>query len=98
MDLVVFVSDNQSWVNNQAYYAGTTKMQEWEKIKARNPRARMVCIDIQPYTTVQAEPREDVLHVGGFSDAVFTLLNQYARGELGSEHWVGVINAVPLPN
>ena len=98
VDLVVFVSDNQSWVNNQAYYAGTTKMQEWEKIKARNPRARMVCIDIQPYTTVQAEPREDVLHVGGFSDAVFTLLNQYARGELGSEHWVGVINAVPLPN
>ena len=98
VDLVVFVSDNQSWVNNQAYYAGTSKMQEWGKIKARNPRARMVCIDIQPYTSVQAEPREDVLHVGDFSDAVFTLLNQYARGELGSEHWVGVINAVPLPN
>ena len=98
VDLVVFVSDNQSWVNNQGYHSGTTKMQQWTKIKAKNPRARMVCIDIQPYTSVQAEAREDVLHIGGFSDAVFTVLSQYARGELGSEHWVEVINAIPLPN
>ena len=32
---------------------------------------KLVCIDVQPYTTTQAPERSDVLNVGGFSDAVF---------------------------
>lgn len=97
VDLVVFVSDNESWLNNQNYHGGTSKMQQWDKITAHNPRARMVCIDIQPYTTVQAQPRADVLHVGGFGDAVFTLLKHFAQGELGAEQWVGAIKQQALP-
>jgi 60 kDa SS-A/Ro ribonucleoprotein len=40
--------------------------------------------------------RTDVLNVGGFSDAVFDVISLFAKGELGRDHWVGTINAVPL--
>jgi len=65
-------------------------------LKARNPRARLVCIDLQAYGTTQAQEREDVLNVGGFSDQAFELLGLFARGELTPEHWVGAIDAVRL--
>jgi hypothetical protein len=35
---------------------------------------KLVCIDLQPYATVQAPDREDILNVGGFSDAVFEVV------------------------
>ena len=43
-----------------------------QRLQARNPRARLVCIDLQPYATTQAAERDDILNVGGFSDQVFT--------------------------
>ncbi|KQX24434.1 vWA domain-containing protein [Variovorax sp. Root434] len=89
-DLVVLVSDNESWAD-PARGRGTATMQEWAAFKKRNPKARMVCIDIQPYATTQAQERDDVLNIGGFSDEVFKLLAVYAAGGLGADHWVGVI-------
>ena len=62
-------------------------MIEWEKIKRRNPHAKLVCIDIAPYGTTQAQTREDILNVGGFSDSVFDVIARFARGESGSEYW-----------
>jgi hypothetical protein len=47
---------------------GTATLQEWNAFKVRNPQARLVCIDIQPYATTQALERSDILNVGGFSD------------------------------
>ena len=70
-DLVVFVSDNQSWVAARVGGQGTAMLKEWEAIKRRNPKAKLVCIDIAPYGTTQAQTRADVLNVGGFSDSVF---------------------------
>lgn len=35
------------------------------------PGAKLICIDLQPYTTTQAPDRSDILNVGGFSDVVF---------------------------
>ena len=58
--------------------------------------AKLVCIDIQPYGTSQAAEREDVLNIGGFSDAVFTMLAQFAKGNAGADHWVGEIEKVSL--
>jgi 60 kDa SS-A/Ro ribonucleoprotein len=78
-DLVIFVSDNESWVDARAG-RGTATMQEWEAFKQRNPGARLVCIDLQPYGTTQAAEREDVLNVGGFSDHVFELVATFAKG------------------
>ena len=56
----------------------------------------MVCIDIQPYGTVQARERDDILNVGGFSDQVFGVISEFARDELNAAHWVGVIESVAL--
>jgi 60 kDa SS-A/Ro ribonucleoprotein len=89
-ELVVLVSDNESWAD-RARGRGTATMQEWAAFKARNPKARLVCIDIQPDATTQAQERDDVLNIGGFSDEVFKLLAVYAAGGLGADHWVGVI-------
>jgi 60 kDa SS-A/Ro ribonucleoprotein len=94
-DLVIYVSDNESWADPQ-HGRGTDTMHQWEIFRYRNPQARLVCIDIQPYSTVQAQTREDVLNVGGFSDAVFEVLARFAAGQLGGEHWVREIEAVEV--
>jgi len=94
-DLVVLVSDNESWAD-RARGRGTATMQEWEAFKQRNPEARLVCIDIQPYATTQAQEQADVLNIGGFSDEVFKLLAVYAAGGLGVDHWVGVIEEMSI--
>lgn len=95
VDLVVIVSDNQSWVD-AARSKDTGVMRHWAKLKARNPDAKLVCIDLQPYGTTQAVERADVLNVGGFSDAVFQVVADFAKGELGADHWVGRIEATEL--
>ena len=94
-NLVIYVSDNESWVDARGG-RGTETMREWAKFKQRNPRARMVCIDVQPYGTVQAAESDDVLNVGGFSDQVFELLADFAAARMGPDHWVGVIEQVAL--
>lgn len=94
-DLVIFVSDNESWADPQ-HGRGTAMMQEWNAFRQRNPNARLVCIDIQPYATTQAAEREDVLNVGGFSDAVFTLVANFAAGKLVAGHWIEVIENIKL--
>lgn len=93
-DLIVIVSDNESWVDVRR--RATATMEEWEVFRRRNPNARLVCIDIQPYGTVQATERDDILNVGGFSDAVFEMIAQFAEGRLGSDHWIGAIEAMDL--
>jgi len=96
-ELVIFVSDNESWVD-VTRNRGTATMQEWTAFKERNPSAKLVCIDLQPYATVQAidTGRNDVLNIGGFSDSVFDVIAQFAKGELQTDHWVGVIERVSL--
>jgi 60 kDa SS-A/Ro ribonucleoprotein len=95
VDVVILVSDNESWVD--ATRRGATQtMREWEVLKQRCPQARLVCIDIQPYATTQAAERRDIMNVGGFSDAVFTMMALFAEGKTGAEHWVGEIEKISL--
>lgn len=94
-DLVIFVSDNESWVD-AGRGRGTATMAEWQAFRQRNPQARLVCIDLQPSGTTQAQERADVLNIGGFSDQVFEVIAEFAAGRLHADHWVGVIEAVPL--
>ena len=65
----------------------TPMMQEWSRLKKRNPRAKLVCIDIAPYGTTQADNQTDILNVGGFSDAVFDVIAQFVKGQNGAEYW-----------
>jgi 60 kDa SS-A/Ro ribonucleoprotein len=95
VDIVVFVSDNQSWMD-RAGDDRTGVMAEWTNLKQRNRDAKLVCIDIQPYGTSQAAEREDILNIGGFSDAVFETIANFAAGQLGAAHWVGEIEKVTL--
>ena len=96
-DLIIYVSDNQSWVDTVVNPGSpTATMVAWHEFKARNPQARMVCVDIQPYTTAQAKPGPDVLHVAGFSDAVFDLIAAVAAGQAGADHWLREIEAISL--
>jgi 60 kDa SS-A/Ro ribonucleoprotein len=95
VDLVILVSDNESWVD--ARRGGATQtMIEWEALKQRCPNARLVCIDIQPNATTQAVERADILNVGGFSDAVFTMLAKFSQGSGGADHWMNEIEKISL--
>ena len=42
-----------------------------------------MCIDIQPYGTAQAPERDDILNVGGFSDAVFKVVSAFLSDDAG---------------
>jgi 60 kDa SS-A/Ro ribonucleoprotein len=111
-DLVIFVSDNMSWADfakvgeahakkGLASFLGigsraTVMAEEWDLFRSRNPNAKLVLIDVQPYGSTQMHERADVLNVGGFSDAVFDVISLFAKGELGADHWVGAINGVAL--
>ncbi len=101
---VVLVSDNESWVYaGRAFASGqqgaTGVMTEWQKFVANqqrlgNDRPKLVCIDLQPYTTTQAPEREDILNVGGFSDAVFSVVASFLSGDAG--RFVAEVEAVEL--
>lgn len=88
VDTVVIVSDNESWVDPSRHGA-TATMAAWNKLKARNPGAKLVCIDIQPYGTTQAKDRADIMNVGGFTDAVFDAVARFAQGE--TRDWVEIV-------
>ena len=101
----VLVSDNESWVDTalgHARYGSTGVMTEWTefvrnqaRLRGRTlPDPRLVCIDIQPYGTVQAPERGDILNIGGFSDAVFSVVAAFLRGDAG--HFVAEVEAVEL--
>ena len=97
VDLVVFVSDNESWLDDRARtHHGTATMQNWRKLKQDNPDAKLVCIDIQPNVTTQAWGGPDVLNIGGFSDQVFAVIGTMLASNGDPDHWVRTIDATEL--
>jgi 60 kDa SS-A/Ro ribonucleoprotein len=99
-DVLIYISDNESWIDSPYYGrfggSGTETMKQWNEFKSRNRDAKLVCIDIQPYAHTQAQERADILNVGGFSDQVFSLVSEFANGDLDGGHWVGVIEKVEV--
>ena len=97
VDLVVIVSDNESWADDSQQWGATTSlMKEWNILKRRCPEAKLVCLDIQPYTKAQARNRQDILNIGGFSDQVFSLIGSFAERGMGTDFWVEEIEKTPL--
>jgi len=90
-DLVIYISDNQSWIDAKALGQATQTMRQWNTLKKRIPKARMICIDLVPNANSQTMERTDILNIGGFSDAVFEVARLFASGDLHPEHWVAVI-------
>jgi 60 kDa SS-A/Ro ribonucleoprotein len=102
-DLLICVSDNQSWcesLNTDRYgkrLKGESQFQaEWKRWKQRNPKAKLVCIDVAPYATTQVQEMKDVLNLGGFSDNVFKLVKQFVDGNMDADHVVGEIVKIDL--
>jgi 60 kDa SS-A/Ro ribonucleoprotein len=99
-DLVIYVSDNESWVDSPYHGrfggSGTETMKQWNEFKSRNKDAKLVCIDLQPYAHTQAKERAHILNIGGFSDQVFSLVSEFANGSLEGEHWVRIIEKIDI--
>ncbi len=99
-DLVVYVSDNESWVDSPSYGwcggSATETMNQWLAFKRRSPKAKMICIDIQPNETTQAKERDDIINVAGFSDQVFKLIAAAGRGETQGDYFVKQIESQAL--
>lgn len=91
-DLLIMVSDNQSWMDTSSYYM----QREWETFKSRNRNAKLVCIDLQADATTQAKSSKDTLNIGGFSDQVFDVIKGFVEGNGSATYWTDKINAVAL--
>lgn len=95
-DNIIYVSDNESWLG-RGYGGQTATQAQWNTFKQRNKKARMVCIDLIPNSTVQVAPQRDVLNVGGFSDNVFSVVSDFLGGkESGEKALTERVKAVKL--
>jgi 60 kDa SS-A/Ro ribonucleoprotein len=97
----VLVSDTESWVG-EGRHGSTAVMIEWQRFVKNQARLhgadwagpKLVCIDVQAYTTTQAPDRADILNVGGFSDAVFSVVASFLADD--ANRFVSEVEAVEL--
>jgi 60 kDa SS-A/Ro ribonucleoprotein len=94
-DLLIYVSDYESWLDAGRSSRTETEAQ-WNAFSKRNPDAKLACIDITPNATTQVRSRPNVLNVGGFSDAVFDALGAFAAGDLAGDGLVARVKRVVL--
>jgi 60 kDa SS-A/Ro ribonucleoprotein len=97
---LVLVSDNESWVGNGRGGA-TGVMSAWEdfvarerKLNGKGANPKLICIDLQAYQTVQAYERNDIMNIGGFSDAVFNVISAFLND--GFQRFVAEVEAMTL--
>lgn len=94
---VIYISDNCSWAEYYGrYYSGQASPLStlWEQVARKAGTAKMVLIDVQPFATTQHQTTNNVLNVGGFSDAVYDVVTRFLNN--GNENWTTVINSIPL--
>lgn len=105
-DLIVYASDNESWFDSGGQFRlsgpGRAAMAPplapaWSEFKARNPNAKMVCIDLAPDQTRQADRRVDTLNIGGFSDTVFDVINDFVNGKINRD-LVATVSSISIPS
>jgi len=96
----VLVSDMESWIG-AGRHGSTATMTAWQdfvknqvRLQGGDASPKLVCIDLQPYTTTQAPDRSDILNVGGFSDAVFSVVASFLSNDAG--RFVAEVEAVVL--
>ena len=93
-DLVFFVSDNMSWADFHGSYR-TSMAENWLKLKRANPKCKLVLLDVTPNHQSQMFEDKDVLHVAGFSDSVFTVVEAFLSDK---QNFVKFIESVSLDN
>ena len=66
----------------------------WKAMRRKNRKAKMVLIDVTPTTDSQNYTQDNVLNVGGFSDAVFGAVDGFINNDVsGVGYWESVIAA-----
>ena len=91
----------ESWIGT-GRHGSTATMTAWQDFVKNQVRLqgssdagpKLVCIDLQPYTTTQAPDRSDILNVGGFSDAVFSVVASFLSDD--ANRFVAEVEAVEL--
>jgi len=97
VDAVVYVSDNESWIDTNRDKVGSTgMMREWVELKKRCPKARLVLIDLMVGDNSQVTQHTDILQVGGWSDMVFTVVERFLSQGNEPDFWVKEIEKVSL--
>lgn len=82
-DLLIYFSDNESWLDPQM--SGKTAFRhEWIRFKKRNPNAKLVCVDLAPGNTTPAGSDPDILNLGGFSEELFEVIQDFVHGTSGT--------------
>ncbi|MDP1563380.1 MAG: TROVE domain-containing protein [Pirellulaceae bacterium] len=97
---MVLVSDNESWVGT-GRNGSTGVMTAWEafvanqrKLAGKEANPKLINIDLQPYQTVQACERADIMNIGGFSDAVFNVISAFLGDN--NQRFVAEVEAIKL--
>jgi 60 kDa SS-A/Ro ribonucleoprotein len=97
---IVLVSDNESWVGT-GRHGSTGVMTAWEafvanqrKLVGKEASPKLVNIDLQPYQTVQACERADIMNIGGFSDSVFNVISAFLADN--NQRFVAEVDAIEL--
>ena len=85
-NLVVYLSDNESWAD-PSNVRTTAVIDQWNRFKKRNLKAKLVCVDMAPNVTTQAPNSDDIMNIGGFSDSVWEMVARFAEGKSG-DVWV----------
>ncbi len=104
---IVLVSDNESWVGTgrhgstgvmtawEAFVANQRKLNQPQSVSSRlEATPKLINIDLQPYQTVQACERADIMNIGGFSDAVFACVSAFLADN--NQRFVAEVEAIEL--
>lgn len=92
-DMIIMISDNESWFNVQRHGRGTGMVNEWSTFKANNPSAKLVCLDITPNVTTQVNTQKDVLNLGGFNDTCFDVISKFMESGSSGDFWIQTIES-----
>lgn len=103
-NLIIIASDCETWADDSRYAAyygyrgnGTTVAQAWAEYKSRNPKAKLVTINLAAGQTTQVSSNPDVLNIGGFSDSVWEVIKNFVEGTPSADYWVDVISKMEWP-
>jgi 60 kDa SS-A/Ro ribonucleoprotein len=103
-NLIIIVSDCETWMDDSrfatgmGYYGnGTSVAQAFAEYKSRNPKAKLVTINLAAGQTTQVPSNKDVLNIGGFSDSIWEVIKNFVEGVPSGDYWVDVIDKIQLP-
>lgn len=91
VDNIILVSDNESWAGRAGGACA-----EWHSYAAKHRNAKLANIDIQPTSSTQVPDKSGkVLNIGGWSDTVFAVLNEFFKRD-PSLNFASVIESIEI--